>query len=1006
MENPSYRPQWKRAYGIVIQEIREQLGLTRSGLEKKAKVGKGYVTHLEADGVPEEPKHSTHCRIAEALEIAPDELYRRFQQKQGELRGIHEPLALPTPESVNVYDWGEAPEVSVFYGRTDELNILEQWVLHDRCRLIAILGIGGVGKTSLAVKLGMGGIGKSTLSLKLAQQIQGEFEYIIWRSLLGEPAVDYILEDLIKFLSSQQGTNVPNTQSSKILRLLHYLRQHRCLIILDNAESVLRGREYAGQYRDGFEGYGNLFKQIGEAEHQSCLLLTSREKPHEIALLEGQTRPIRSLQLGGLNEAEGRKIFQDNGDFSGSDEEWKKLIEFYNGNPLALDIVAKHIHWTFGGSISRFLREGKNVFGDLQDLLNWHFNRLSESEKEIMYWFAINREPISIESLKENILLQNSREQVAETLQLLGRRLPIERTTMGFTLQPVLIEYMTKQLIRQIYDEIRSIKPNILNSHALIEAQAKDYIRDSQSRVFFKPIIDQISKEADENFLRNQLKKIILKTQKKKIKSGYIGGNIINLLNYIEVDLSDYDFSQMAIWQACLQGVSLHRVNFTSSDLSKSSFTQTFGSISSVQYSPDGRLLAIGHTKNEISIWQVSNGQQISVCKGHSNWVQAISFSFNGQILASGSEDGIIKLWDIYSGGCLETISGHTNKVLSIAFSPDGQALASGSGDQTIKIWRVHDGNCLKTLQGHSGWIFSIAFNPDGKTIASGSGDQTIKIWRVTDGRCLKTLRGHANGVKSVSFNPDGQLLASGSFDRTIRLWNMKDGGCLKLFQDHTDNVLAVAFSPNRQTLASSSSDRTIRIWDLETSQCIKILGGHLSSVWSISYSFDGETIVSGSGDQTVKIWQIQDGRCLKTLQGYINSLWSVAYESNQQLMAAGCEDGSVRLWDSKIKQFKKPLKGHTHIVWSVAFSPNGQVLASGSGDQTIRLWQVKDGRCIETLEGHTGVIHSIAFSPDGQTLASGSEDQTIRLWTPKTGGCTNILRGNTAGIRSFKSGQ
>ncbi len=94
-------------------------------------------------------------------------------------------------------DWGDAPAVSVFFGREAELTTLKQWIIEDRCRLIAILGIGGIGKTVLSVKLGKGGIGKTDLSVKLAQSLQNEFDYIIWRKLLNAPPITEIISELI-----------------------------------------------------------------------------------------------------------------------------------------------------------------------------------------------------------------------------------------------------------------------------------------------------------------------------------------------------------------------------------------------------------------------------------------------------------------------------------------------------------------------------------------------------------------------------------------------------------------------------------------------------------------------------------------------------------------------------------------------------------------------------------------------------------------------------------------
>ncbi|GAB4209732.1 MAG: hypothetical protein Fur006_69720 [Coleofasciculaceae cyanobacterium] len=221
-----------------------------------------------------------------------------------------------------IIDWGEAVDVSAFYGRTEELTQLEQWIVNERCRIVAILGMGGMGKTSLSVKL--------------AQQIQYRFEYVIWRSLRHAPPLKELLANLIQFLSNEPETDLPETVNGKISRLLDYLRSSRCLLVLDNLEAILAPCDRAGYYREGYEEYGDLLKRVGEAPHQSCLVLTSREKPKELASLQGATLPVRLFQLRGLQEIEGRQIFKAKGFFCGSETAWKVLIERYAGNPLAL----------------------------------------------------------------------------------------------------------------------------------------------------------------------------------------------------------------------------------------------------------------------------------------------------------------------------------------------------------------------------------------------------------------------------------------------------------------------------------------------------------------------------------------------------------------------------------------------------------------------------------------------------------------------------------------------
>ncbi|WP_243147197.1 helix-turn-helix domain-containing protein [Scytonema sp. UIC 10036] len=345
-------------------------------------------------------------------------------------------------------DWGEAPDVSTFYGREEELNTVKHWVVQENCRLITLLGMGGIGKTTLCVKL--------------AQQISEmqDTRRVIWRSLRNAPPPEDILTELIQFLSEQQETNLPNGVSSRILLLLKYLRSSHCLLILDNAESILLPGDRTGRYRVGYEGYGELLRCVAETLHQSCLILTSREKPQGLAKYEGDNLPVRSLQLSGLPETEGRELFHAKGKFTGSDTQWQALISRYGGNPLALKIVASSIRDFFDGSISQFLeisQQGIFIFDDIRDLLDQQFHRLSSLERDIMFWIAINREPVSLSNLQTDFVTHVPPRELLESLSSLQRRSFIEKTAGGFTQQPVVMEYAITQIIEKISQEIQEL---------------------------------------------------------------------------------------------------------------------------------------------------------------------------------------------------------------------------------------------------------------------------------------------------------------------------------------------------------------------------------------------------------------------------------------------------------------------------------------------------------------------------------------------------------------------
>ncbi|NIV46293.1 MAG: AAA family ATPase, partial [Gammaproteobacteria bacterium] len=621
------------------------------------------------------------------------------------------------------YDWGEAPEIGLFYGREAELAQLAGWLLADRCRLVAILGMGGLGKTALAARL----------TRQLAGQAEGghlagaSFERIIWRSLLNAPPLADILPEIVQFLSGQQVTEMPASLDQRLALLLTYLRQQRCLLVLDNLESILQSDERAGDYRPGYEDYGQLIRRLGESEHQSCLLLTSRERPQGFRRLEGDTPLVRSLQLAGLAAEAGQQLLQGRG-LADVGSTAPALVERYSGNPLALKLIAETIQDLFGGDIDLFLAEETLIFDDIRAVLDQQFARLSPLEREIMIWLAVEREAISAQTIWGNLVYPPARRVFLEALRALQRRSLLERSGVGFTMQNVVTEYTTAHFIEQVCQEIESETLDDFSRHTLLKAQAKDYIRHSQSRLILQPIAAQLVARLSQTGLEERLRRLLATLRAEApLSPGYAGGNILNLLLHLQSDLRGYDFSRLTVWQAYLGGLHLPEVNFTQADLAGTVFTDTFGGIYAVAFSPDGQVLAAGTDDGQIRVWQARDGQPLLTCEGHTAAVWAIAFSPDGQTLASGSFDQTVRLWDVRTGQGLKTLPGHTNAVRSVAFSPDGQTLASGSDDQTVRLWAVRSGQGLKTLPGHTAAVSSVAFSPDGQTLASGSEDQTVR---------------------------------------------------------------------------------------------------------------------------------------------------------------------------------------------------------------------------------------------------------------------------------------
>ncbi|AFY93240.1 NB-ARC domain-containing protein [Chamaesiphon minutus] len=939
--------------------------------------------------------------------------------------------------------WGEQIDVSTFRGRENELQQLARWLddnsdvnpLEPRCRLISIVGMGGMGKTSLAAKL----------TQKLAAD--RKFERIVWQSLRNASPLDKILFQLIAFVSHQQQTESADTVDAQISQLMAYLRTTRCLIVFDNFESILSH----GGYREGYAGYSELLRRIATEHHASCLILTSREKPKTLIHLEGESGAVCTLDLLGLSDREVQKIGTTNGCHTDNSSEWQQLQQSYAGNPLAIKIAATTIRDLFDGSVSAFLEQGVILCNGIEALLGQQFNRLSQIEQQVMYWLAIGREAVSISQLLADFIPNGFRSQLLAALQSLDRQSLIEKSSGCFTLQPVVMEYVTAIFIDRVCAEITTLDVAIFNSHALIQAQAQDYVRESQVRMILVPLVDRLMGK-----LRSKL----------PLASGDFYGDI-------------------RLWDARtfqLRSILRGHTNW----------------VRAMAFSPDGRTLASGSFDRTVWLWDVSTGECLQTFADRAQAIQSVAFSPDGKLLVSGSldtfvnssDDCTIGIWDVSTGECLKT--DYRETVYSVAVNPDGRTIVSGGADAKIGLWDINTGRCLKTWTTHQGKVYSVAFSPDGRTIASGGEDATLKLYDASTGECLSTYLGHRDELRSVIFSRDGRMLISGGKDRTIKLWDVRTGNCLKTLVGHENWIWSIAANPTHQIVASGGEDRTVRLWNLDTGNCLRVfqgyantiygmacapahsidaspmlaagyfggalrlwniqdvgvaspsgnrstsLSGHSSSIRTVAFSPDGRFLASGgSGDDPiVKLWSVCDGRCCHILSGHTNGIWSVAFSPDGDILASSSSDRTVRLWNTltgecirvlpedtdwvtsvlfltsptilacasrtiafwniQTGECIRTLQGQQQSVCSIAVSPTGELLASGSVECSVALWNINTGECFQILLGHQAFVWSVAFSPDGRLLASGSYDGTVRLWDVRSGKCLKILQGHT----------
>ena len=428
--------------------------------------------------------------------------------------------------------------------------------------------------------------------------------------------------------------------------------------------------------------------------------------------------------------------------------------------------------------------------------------------------------------------------------------------------------------------------------------------------------------------------------------------------------------------------------------------------------SPDGRLLAIGQAEGTVTTFETASRRKLGEYRIGgaigAGLVQSVQFSPDGRTLAVTGQPQVNRLTVV----ALDLLDARTlQRRLRVELPPFPEPV-----DFVIAIPQfVSDGHDVLVLQGFpDGGARSVLLRVDPQTgDVEGTplrvGDAALDLSPTRDGRrvlvtspqddatheidaqSLRVVRRYPAGGFAGALSPDGGALALGSGDGRVRLLDLRSGEARLFARRHRAGVIDITFTPDGRTLVSSDFDGGVIAWDVARGEVSEELSAHRGPVWALAVSPEGRTLYSAGNDGRTILWDVAgDRRLVRPFslgQPFVDiqTPRGIAVSPDGATLAVTHGDGTVDLFDTGTLQRRRSLQPMRGFAAAVAFSPDGRLLAVAGQQGRIMLWNARSLAPVGELTGLRADVQAVAFSPDGQLLAAAevnTERPRLHVWS------------------------
>jgi WD40 repeat protein/mono/diheme cytochrome c family protein len=336
--------------------------------------------------------------------------------------------------------------------------------------------------------------------------------------------------------------------------------------------------------------------------------------------------------------------------------------------------------------------------------------------------------------------------------------------------------------------------------------------------------------------------------------------------------------------------------------------------ISSIDYSPDGALIAVSGY-HEVLLHHADGSGLAARLIGLSERVQKVKFSPDGKKLAVAgglpARSGEIQIWTVGGRKLSMSIPVGFDTLYGISWSPDGTRVAVGLPDSTVRAFDVKSGEQVLFKDNHDDWVLDTVWNNKGDHLVSVGRDMAVKLTEVATQRFVDNITSITpgalkGGIHAITVHPKKEEVLVGGSDGVPQIFRLTrvtkrvigdNSNLVRKFPAMPGRIFGIDFSTNGKRLAACSSYNGEGALHLYSSDYDSTVSDELKKAF--------EKPLDGKSKKLSAEYQAEGIKRLAKVS-LSTALYTTAFSPDGETVAAAGADGVIRLYDSQALGLKR----------------------------------------------------------------------------------------------------